>query len=369
MTNTTDFSARRKPLVPEDLRRNGRLAAQPFIRAAVATALAHLERSYPSEVVKRRWPQDRDTALIVKASVDPASIAGSNWADTLAGTVVANFIASMGPSSAGAALLSRGLQLQYDGAAAIVMPHIKAATGNTAFVGEGAPIGVRQLVAGSSATLAPRKFASIIAFMREIFEHSTPNIELLVGTVLRESVGLDLDAALLDANAASASRPAGLRNGISAETESANADLYEAMIEDLDAIVTGVADIAGNNEIVVIAAPSRARRLRLRMQGRDWGFTLLSSSALAADELIAVATNGLISALDPAARFDVSTQVALHMEDTSPQPISLASTVGDIAYPVRSLWQTDSLGLRLIMEVSWGLRDPGALAWIEDVIW
>jgi hypothetical protein len=51
-------------------------------------------------------------------------------------------------------------------------------------------------------------------------------------------------------------------------------------------------------------------------------------------------------------------------------PLQIASGAqgsGVLATPSRSLWQTDSLGLRMIMEVSWGLRASSGLARIVIV--
>jgi hypothetical protein len=42
---------------------------------------------------------------------------------------------------------------------------------------------------------------------------------------------------------------------------------------------------------------------------------------------------------------------------------------GGPASPVRSLWQTDSLGLRLILPVTWCMRRPGMVASVSGVNW
>jgi hypothetical protein len=33
------------------------------------------------------------------------------------------------------------------------------------------------------------------------------------------------------------------------------------------------------------------------------------------------------------------------------------------------LWQTDSLGLRMILPVNWTMRRPGMVAWLQGVTW
>src|SRR5262245_33748607 len=100
-----------KPFLPSDLRRPP--PHQALIRAAVATVLSKFNRMLPLEVAKARWPQDRDTELILRAAVSPATIPTSGWASTLAETSVADFLMGMGPASAGSMLLRRGMQLQF----------------------------------------------------------------------------------------------------------------------------------------------------------------------------------------------------------------------------------------------------------------
>ena len=86
---------------------------------------------------------------------------------------------------------------------------------------------------------------------------------------------------------------------------------------------------------------------------------MISASPTLADNLIAVATGALAVAIDPA-RIDVSGQMLVHMEDTDPLPI--VDDAGVMAVPVRSAWQTDSVGLRFTLPVSWALCAP-AVAW------
>jgi methylthioribose-1-phosphate isomerase len=71
--------------------------------------------------------------------------------------------------------------------------------------------------------------------------------------------------------------------------------------------------------------------------------TLLGSSIAAAG----------VEAHNPA--FDVSEQATIHMEDTTPLEI-VSGTGPTTADPVRSLWQTNSMGVRMVLDVSWTMR-------------
>jgi Phage capsid family len=342
-----------------------RRPADALGRLACAKLLSRVERRDVEDIVDERWGDDGVMPILLKAASAPAMTTGAGWADTLAATSVSDFLTSMGPASAGALLLSRGLQFQFGPTANVVVPGILSAAANVGFVEQRKPIPVRELSTTAASLLSPRKFATIAGFAAEMLQYST--IESVVRVVLTESVALSLDAALLDATAADAVRPAGLRNGIAAIAESANVDLREACLEDLDSIISSVADVAGNNPIVVIAAPSRARRLKLRLANvADPGFEIMASSAVGAAEIVAVASNGLISAVDPVPRIETSFQGTLVMNSTAAELVTPGGAVGA---PARSLWQADSVGLRLVLECNWGLRSSAALAWAEDVIW
>src|SRR5262249_40221689 len=159
-------------------------------------------------------------------------------------TAVADFISTLGPASAGSELFRRSINLQFGGSAAILVPSVVSSANDVSFVGEGQPIPVRQLLIGGP-TLTPSKFAVIFTLLRRLVEYSTPNAEQLTRAVLTESAGAALDAALFDANASSATRPAGLRNGVAALTAtSGGGDV--AMIADLGKLAAAVSAVAGS---------------------------------------------------------------------------------------------------------------------------
>jgi hypothetical protein len=83
----------------------------------------------------------------------------------------------------------------------------------------------------------------------------------------------------------------------------------------------------------------------------DVGYEVFGSNGLAADELLAVALNGLVSATDSVPRFDVSTQATVVSDDAAAQLVVGTSTASG---PARSLRQTDSVGLRMTNRVQLG---------------
>src|SRR5262249_27284543 len=107
-------------------------------------------------------------------------------------------------------------------------------------------------------------------------------------------------------------------------------------------------------------------RMRFSAQLKD--FEVLASLALADKTVIAIASNCLVSAIDPAPRFEVRDAATLHME-TSPAQISTVGTPNVVAAPMRSLFQTDAIGLKVRWEVRWAFRPAAGPHYMSAVNW
>jgi hypothetical protein len=329
-----------------------------LVRATIAKAMVRIDPRYDErEHLRTRWPDDPTAPLVLRAASQPATLATN---PALGHTLVANLIATIGPVGAGARLLQAGLQLVFDSAAEVFVPGLEATADKVSFVREGAPIPVHDLTA-TGVLLEPRKLAVITALSAEMVAGS--NAETLVIDALTRSVGLAIDAALFDDVAGDDIRPAGLRWGIAARAASASIDPDQAMTEDLSALAGAVSAIGG--PIMFITSPERAVAISLRAR-RELPFAVLGSHAVAADDLIAIAVHGLASAVDPVPEIDASRMATVHMNDT---PAAIVDAGGTVAAPTRSLWQSDTVGLKLRFGASWALRDPRALAWLSTTRW
>jgi hypothetical protein len=327
-------------------------------RAVIATATAKIERrSDASSVLRTLWPGDPIAPLVLRAASQPATLA----TDTALGqSVVADLVSTIGQVGAGARLLQGGLQLVFDQAATITVPALEASADTVAFIQEGAPVPVRGFTS-ETAELLPHKLAAIVVLSAEMIASS--NAEALVIDALTRSLGLAIDAALFDDAASDPVRPAGLRHGIIALTPSAAGNPDDDMISDLTALAVAVAPIGG--PIMFVASPERSVAIGLRAR-RELPFTVLGSPAVAADDVLAIAVNGLVSAVDAMPEIAASRLATLHMDDV-PGPIVHEN--GDVAAPTRSLFQTDTVGIKFRCNASWALRDPRGLAWLTATGW
>jgi hypothetical protein len=344
-------------LDPDRLERD---AVRSLSRAALVYARhAFDRRSTPLEIARRTFDGDRAVEFIVRAATAPAMTSVASWAGTFA--LIENvFLASLVGPSAAAALLARGLQVRFDGYAAVSLPTISA--GQAGFVGENKAIPVASFTTASGVLLSPYKLLLISILSREMIDGS--NAEAIVSATLKESASLGLDAVLFSATAATPDQPAGLLNGVAALTPSTATPLSEAMVVDLSALGGAVARVAGN-EIIFIAAPEQSLAIALRAP--DLNYTVLTSKALPAKTVIAVAANAIVSGFDPVPVVEASIDAEI-VPDTAP-PGLIVPPGGGFTNPTWSMFQSDRVALRMRMNASWALRAPNAIAFMNNVAW
>ena len=334
-----------------------------LVRTCIATARHQLDRSVaPAEVAKRSWGDEAaQVQYLLRAASSPAQITAPTWAGELA-HVITIFLPSLAPLSAGVQLLARGLQLSFDGAAAIKLPLISQ--GQASFVGELKPIPVVQFTTSAGAELTPFKLATITTLTREIMDGS--NAEAIVRQTLSESVANGLDAALFSAAAGTTDHPPGLLNSVTALTPSAATIKADAMVDDLAAIIHAVVRTAGAGDIVLIAAPEQAASIKIRYLKSPLDYTLLASAALPAGSMVAVAANALASAFAGVPTIEASREAEIVMND---QPGEVVTVGGLTGAPIASLFQSDRVALKISMSTNWVLRAPGAVAYVTGVTW
>jgi HK97 family phage prohead protease/HK97 family phage major capsid protein len=359
-----------------------------LIRQGVVEAFAHVKKQPVEKVLVTLYGEDECTKAYVdycqKAASAPAMTNVTGWAAELAQQVYGDFLQLLSPSTVMPSLANLGLALTFGQAGKIVIP-ARAATPSLAgsFVGEGAAIPVRQ---GAFTTIAivPKKLGVITTYTREMNEHSIPAIE----GILRDSVSLDtgtaIDTVLLDANPATSIRPAGLRNGVSGLTPTAGGG-FNALVGDIKqlagALLTATAGHIRNG--VFLINPQQALSISLTQPpaaatalfpfadevaaNRLRSFKLIVSGNVPLGMVIALDAADFVTAGAESPRFEVSDQATLHMEDTAPTDITGGTP--SPATPVKSMFQTDSLALRLVWPLNWTLRRTGMVSWLTGVTW
>jgi hypothetical protein len=67
-------------------------------------------------------------------------------------------------------------------------------------------------------------------------------------------------------------------------------------------------------------------------------------------------------------KIDSSTKATVLMRD-DPAELGTVGVPNVAAAPAISLFQSDCVGLRVLLQVDWGLRASGAIAWIDGATW
>jgi hypothetical protein len=208
--------------------------------------------------------------------------------------------------------------------------------------------------------------AVISTFTREIAEHSTPAIEGLIRNAIQEDTSVALDTVLLDATAASTTRPAGLRNGVSTLTATSGGG-FAALVGDLKQFVAALITASNGNLRQPVWIMNEIQALSIAVTqnaGGDFPFAAEINQplpGLSGDPVVhrdgrhgdPVDAADFVVIEGGAPRFDVSDQATLHIEDTTPLAIGTAGSPnhccgsGSVAVPDRLHGSSDDHGCEL----------------------
>jgi HK97 family phage major capsid protein/HK97 family phage prohead protease len=370
---------KRKETPPEDhiLRHFAATTLAYAKRQPVEVALAEMYGGYGDYEVTRGVVEWR-----TRAATAPATTSTAGWAAELAVTGQGEWFNAVMAGSIFAPVAARGMSVTLGRYAQISMPTRNAAiTIAGSFVAEGAPIPVRQ-AAFTPVTIGLKKMAVITSYTREIAEHSTPQIEMILRQLIMDDTGVAVDTVFIDNIAISGIRPAGIRNGVSGQTPTAGGG-FAALVGDLKLLVGVLAGANALTSPVFMMNPVQQIAISLTQSaGGDFpfqaeinsnrllGYPVVVSSTMPAGMVILINAADLMVVQGDTPRFDVSDQATLHFEDTTPLQITTGAQGSAVAAtPVRSMFQTDSLALRMILPMNWAMRRTGSVAWVTGVTW
>jgi HK97 family phage major capsid protein len=373
VTAKRPFAVPAKKLAPRDL----------IVRGAAIQLLAHINKVPLMEMTKRMYGDDESTMWLMRAATNPAMTTVPTWASELVQTGIADFLNTLPVDSIYRPLSAMGARFSFGRNGVIRVPS-RSATPNVsgAFVGEGQPIPVRRLGL-TSITMTPKKMGVISTFTRELAAHSTPSIEGIIRDAMGEDTAVTIDTVLLDANPATTIRPAGLLNAVVPIAASAAPDSAVAMVQDIKALISAITASRGGRAIAVLINPSQGIGINFQQTttgeflfasasdaGTRLGVTFISSPNVPIGTVIAVDAADFASATGDVPEYDVSDQATIHEEDTAPLPIATGvAGAGVVATPTRSLWQTASLGVRMLLDINWAMRRTGMVQAIVGVTW
>ncbi|AFL53159.1 hypothetical protein ABIE78_000947 [Sinorhizobium fredii] len=350
------------------LERRGRKRAkapqQAIIRAAICRVHAFLGKTEPDQVAASLYPNDADVSraladiggfLKARAAAPPATTDdAASWG--IVQPAFAGVLEVLAPQSVYAALASRGLRISLVGVSSVPVPRRDdAVTPNMSavFPGEGDPIPVRR-VGLSSNVIKPYMAKILTIFSAELAKHS--NIEAILSAIIREDTAEALDSVMLSDEAATAAAPGGLLAGVVPLTPTGGGGAA-ALARDLGALAAAI----DADDLVYLMPPAERIRALTLAPGLA-AATIIAAPTLAAGTVVAIDAAAFVSGEGDAPQFDISDKAVVVNDDGLPVPdFATASTV--------SLWQMRLLGLRMLQQVSWGLRSAGSVAYTEAVTW
>jgi HK97 family phage prohead protease/HK97 family phage major capsid protein len=354
-------------------------------RALTTHFIAKMQQKTIEDVLRERYPGDEGTGAVLRTATGPAITTQATWAAELVGTAIADFLGQLPITTIYPRLSAKGIKFTFGRNGVIKVPGRSATpTINGSFVGEGQPIPVRKL--GLTAiTLTPKKMAVISEFTREMALHSTPAIEGVIRQAINDDTAVAIDTVLIDATVADLIRPAGLRAGVGGLTPSVATAAFDKMIADIKALIAPIVAARGGRDLVLLMNTAQSLSLSWVVtpngefvfadvnDGTLRNLTVITSTTVPAGMLIMVDAAEFASVTGDAPEFDVSDVATIHEEDTAPLPIVGGTVqppaIGSVAAPVRSLWQTASIGVRMMVDMNWTMRRANMVSWMTGVTW
>lgn len=342
------------------------------------------ERAYGRESVEYRENLKTVCELVLRAASAPAMTTVAGWAAELVQQIYTDLLPLLMPKAVLTRLAAKGLTLSFGRAGRIIIPmRQRTPTISGSFVGEGQAIPVRQ-GAFTSQTLIPKKLAVISTWTKEMDDHSIPAIEGVIREAIQEDTTVAVDSVLLDANPATVVRPAGLLNGVVGLTPTAGGGI-PAIVGDIKQLINAISAATYGNlrSLVWLMNPEEIYAASLATAANTGIFPfreeiaggslnnipIIDSATVPLKRIVLIDAADFVVAGGEGPRFELSDQATLHMEDSNPSDLVGAGSPGVVAAPQRSLFQTDSLALRMVQPLNWLQRRPGTIAFVDAVTW
>lgn len=294
-------------------------------------------------------------ARILRAATGAGTLSDPAWAGQLADMAAASsaFLQGLGGRSAFAALLDLGV-ISRAPLRSRVGAFSEGVVGAVNGEGEARPVS-RMTLNGDA--LLPQEATAIVVLSREVIENSSAASQAFVSRQLRRSVARGLDVGFFDRLVSSSTTPSFTSTG----------DHPSDLKVLLDAVNTGEGRLAW------IAATDVANSIALLNDGRGsaspegasefLNLPLAVSPGVAAGTLLLIDGDRILADIESLG-IDVARHAALQM-DTAPT----ADATTPMATPVVSLWQTNSVAIKLSALFGATAGTPDALAVMTGIEW
>jgi HK97 family phage major capsid protein/HK97 family phage prohead protease len=338
------------------------------------------------KVAATRFPESRVMETLVKAAQNPAMSNVAGYAQELTRISYAQLQEMLRPASILPAVVPAANSYSFDGAVSIYVP-VRAGTltdAAGAFRAEGDPIRVGGLQF-TSKPLTPKSMGVILTATEEMLRRSTIDLASYFQSAIVQDTGLALDQLFVSNTAGSATQPAGSRNGLVAgDTRASTGATADKIVADLKTMLTAMAtENMGSGStrwlmhpknwfaVSMLITATGAKQFPETQQQQLCGIPVVTSVTIPTNVVLLIDFAQYAFAMGNPS-FVASNVATLHEENTTPLPLATGASgaAAVTAAPVRSLFQTYSWALRMVMDVDWTkIRTTGPVQELTAVAW
>lgn len=343
---------------------------QNFTRLVIAKTLARIDDISAVGIAHKRWGRSNPQLVeTIKAAVAGGGTDAGEWGAELVhiDRYTADFIEYLYSRTVFDKLPLREVPANIN-----IAGQDGAATGYWVGQSKSIPVSKADFM---DVNLTPLKVAALAVVSKDLLRDSSPSAEKLVRDALVEASAQRVDQTFLGAGAAVAGvSPAGILNGLTSGTTAGN-DI-EGVIADVKALYAGfiTANNADGLQFVTTQSLSKSLGLMQNVMG-NFAFPGLSANGgtllgdplaaggnVGAGDMILLKPSDIYKIGDKGVEVSLSTEAAIQMADNpdgaSDTPTANASVV--------SMFQTDSVAIKVVRPLNFAKRRASAVAYIGN---
>ena len=345
-------------------------AGQNFTRMVIAKTLARIDDVSAVGIASKRWGKTNPNLVeVIKAAVAGGGTDSGEWGTELVhiDRWTGDFIDYLYSRTVFDKLPLREVPANIN-----IAGQDGAATGYWVGQSKSIPVSKADFM---DVNLTPLKVAALAVVSKELLRDSSPSAEKLVRDALVEASAQRVDQTFLSNSAASAGvSPAGILNGLSAGS-SAGSDI-EGVIADVKALYASFITANNADGLQFVTTQSLSKALGLMQNalgnfafpglsangGSLLGDPLVAGGNVGAGDLILLKPSDIYKIGDRGVEVSLSTEAAIQMDNApdgaSDTPTANASVV--------SMFQTDSVAIKVVRPLNFAKRRASAVAYIGD---
>lgn len=346
---------------------------QMFTRKIIAQAVGFMQQRSPVAVaMERGWGRTNPTLVeVIRASVAGGGTDSGEWGAELVGIdgkYTGDFIEFLYSKT-----VFDKLPLREVPENVTIKGQDGAATGYWVGQSKAIPVSAQDY---SDVTLTSLDAAALAVVSKRLLRESDPSAEMLVRDALVEASAQRIDTTFLGSAAASAGvSPAGLLNGVSA-LNSSGVDV-EGLYEDIRRLTSVFINAKNSSGLTFVMNPDLANAISMLRSplgvdqfpdinengGTLKGKPVVTGHNVNANHLILLKASDIWKIGDRGVRVEMSGDATIEQETA---PTGATDTPADMSSPRTSMFQSDSMAIKVVRTLSYQKRRTSAVQYVSD---